>query len=201
MEAITIKTVLDYWFGEIREDSGYLEERFGMWFSGGARIDAEVTERFKLAIEPAAGGERDGWQTTPQGRLALILVLDQFSRHVYRGKPDAFRQDKKAQTVCLDGLAACADLLLHPIQRAFFYLPLEHAEDLTLQRRSIACYEKLAREAPAPIRVGMENTRDYAIRHHDIIERFGRFPHRNEILGRKSTPEEIEFLKEPNSSF
>lgn len=197
----SIKSILDYWFGEIREEAGYLEERERLWFGGLGTVDQMIRERFAEGIDSAQGAGWDGWASTPLGRLALILLLDQFTRNVFRGTPRAFSGDAKALRLCTEGLDAGSDRLLHPVHRSFFYLPLEHSEDLSTQRRSIQCFEKLAREAPAPLRPGMEDARDYAVRHFAIVERFGRFPHRNAILGRVSTEAELAFLAEPGSSF
>lgn len=190
----TIKNILEAWFGEIREEKAYLDVKNREWFSGGKEADDRLRDLFGGTVEIAMRGDWDGWASTPLGRLALILVLDQFPRQFFRGTAKAFAQDAKALALCLQGLDAGVDRLLHPVQRMFFYLPLEHSESLELQRKSISLFERLARDAPAPLRPGMEDARDYAIRHHAIIERFGRFPHRNAVLGRKTSDDEAEFL-------
>ena len=174
--------VLAYWFAPG-------PERTARWFRGDAATDADVRGRFASTLESATRGELDGWTATPRGRLALIVVLDQFSRTVHRGTPRAFAQDARALALCLDGLACGEDRALAPDERAFFYLPLEHAEDAAMQARSVACFEALAAEAP-----GAAGFLDYAHEHRDVIARFGRFPHRNTILGRCSTPDEEAFL-------
>ena len=178
----TLDDVLAYWFAPG-------PERTARWFRGDAATDADVRGRFASTLESAARGELDGWTATPRGRLALIVVLDQFSRNVHRGTPRAFAQDARALALCLDGLARGDDRALAPDERAFFYLPLEHAEDAAMQARSVACFEALAAEAP-----GAAGFLDYAHEHRDVIARFGRFPHRNATLGRRSTPDEEAFL-------
>ena len=136
------------------------------------------------------------------GRLALILLLDQLPRNIHRAVPAAFAQDAKARDLCLRGLSLGADKALSPLARVFFYLPLEHAESREQQARSVALFEALAAEqADGPARETFEGFADFARRHQVIIQRFGRFPHRNAILGRTSTPEEAEFLQQPGSGF
>ena len=136
------------------------------------------------------------------GRLALILLLDQLPRNIHRASPAAFAQDAKARDLCLRGLSLGADKALSPLARVFFYLPLEHAESREQQARSVALFEALAAEqAGGPARETFEGFADFARRHQVIVQRFGRFPHRNAILGRTSTPEEAEFLQQPGSGF
>lgn len=196
------KEVLRFWFGELQETNEYLAWRVKQqWFGGGPKVDEAVIREFGATHEAAMRGELDHWAEAPRGRLALILVLDQFSRHIYRNSPGAFEADAKALALCRKGIDLSHDRQVHRIERTFFYLPLEHAEDLAIQRESIAKYQVLYDESPPFLRDFFAVWRDYAIKHFDIIQRFSRFPHRNKILGRTSTPEEIEFLKGPNSSF
>jgi uncharacterized protein (DUF924 family) len=138
---------------------------------------------------------------TSRGRLALILLLDQLPRSIHRGTPEAFAQDAAARQVADSGLAAGADRLLRPIERLFFYLPFEHSEDLADQHRSVRLFRELGESVLESQRDVFSGFLDYAVRHREVIERFGRFPHRNRILGRESTPEELAFLEEPGSSF
>ena len=133
--------------------------------------------------------------------MALILLLDQMPRVIHRGTPGAFAQDDKARRFADKGLASGADRLLRPIERVFFYLPFEHSEDAADQERSVELFQELAAEVPEEWKKSFDFYLDFAVRHEAIIDRFGRFPHRNAILGRESTPEEIEFLKEPGSGF
>ncbi len=173
-----------------------------MWFGDGHKYDAAIRKAFSDLHERAVRGELDpAWAATPRGRIALIVVLDQMSRHIHRGTPAAFAQDPAAQRLAVTGVQKSVDRELIPAQRAFFFLPFEHAENLELQRLAVRCFDGLARTVAKPCRKEYESFADYARRHCEIIERFGRFPHRNQLLGRVSTPEEIKFLKQPGSSF
>lgn len=196
-----INEVLNYWFGEIREDDNYFVQRQKTWFGKSAATDTYLRENFAADLEAAIAGKRDDWAATPRGRLALIVLLDQFSRNIWRGTPKSFAQDKKALEVCREGLLSFTDRQLHVVERVFFYLPLEHSEDLEIQHLSVQYFERLSREAPAPLKRGMEECYKFALRHLEIIEQFGRFPHRNIILGRKSTKLELAFLDKPFSAF
>ena len=197
-----IDEVLEFWFGACGADGALDRARQRMWFSGGRQHDAVVRKRFGKLHRRAARGEIDAeWAATPRGRVALIVVLDQFSRHVHRGTAAAFAQDGAAQRLATAGVEQGLDRELIPAQRAFFYLPFEHAEDVKLQRIGVRLFERLATEVAPAWRKEYVSFADYAGHHRDIVERFGRFPHRNAILGRVSTPEETEFLKQPGSSF
>jgi uncharacterized protein (DUF924 family) len=194
--------VLDFWFGVCGADGAIDPAKRKMWFGDGRQYDAGIREQFGALHERASRGELDPeWCATPAGRLALIVVLDQFSRHIHRGTPAAFAQDPAAQRLALAGIDLYADKKLIPAQRCFFYLPLEHAEDIELQRLSVRCFDGLARTVAPEWSKDYDSYLDYAQRHRDIIERFKRFPHRNDVLGRASTPAEKKFLKEPGSSF
>lgn len=194
--------ILQFWFGELDEGGWDFDPaRYDLWFGKSPETDRVVTERFGEDARAAAEGRLDPWAETPRGRLALVLLLDQFPRHIHRGKPEAWAQDPKAQRIVLEGLARGHDQALRPIERSFFYLPFEHAEDAALQARSVALYRALAEAAPEAVRARYASFLDYAIRHQVIIDRFGRFPHRNAILGRESTEKEEAFLLLPGSSF
>lgn len=196
-----IESVLSFWLGACGPDGTIDPTRRKMWFKGGAKHDAEIRERFGGLHERASRGDLADWAATSKGRLALIVVLDQFSRHIHRGTARAFAQDPGAQKLALTGTDAHTDLELVPIERSFFYLPLEHAEDRALQARSVECYQRLVTAVAEAWRKDYEGFLDYARRHRAVIERFGRFPHRNVALGRPSTPDEIAFLEQPGSSF
>lgn len=196
-----IDNVLDFWFGASGPDGAIDSTRRKMWFKSGATHDAEIRDRFGLLHEQASFGRLDGWTATADGRLALIVLLDQFSRHIYRGTALAFAHDLTAQTLTLTGIDEGVDLKVAPVKRSFFYLPLQHAEDRALQVRSVECYERLLATVAPAWRKDYESFLDSARRHRAVIERFGRFPHRNAALGRPSTPDEIAFLEEPGSSF
>lgn len=193
--------VIDYWFGACGPDGAFETARLSRWFDEGRRHDDEILARFGTLHGQAVGGALDDWPPTPEGRLALILVLDQMSRHIGRDTPAAFANDSTAQRLTLDGLEMGADQALMPIQRMFFYLPLEHAEDRSLQARSVECYRELATDVAPVWRSYYDEFLDYAERHLDVIERFGRFPDLNPILGRDTTPDEARFLRQPGSSF
>jgi uncharacterized protein (DUF924 family) len=194
--------VLDFWFGTCGADGSLDPAKQKMWFGDGRQHDEAIRQRFGAVHARASRGELDtGWPESPEGRTALILLLDQFSRHIHRDSPAAFARDPAARRLVVSGLDQEVDRRLIPAQRAFFYMPLEHAEDLELQRLAVRCFDGLARTVAEPHRKEYERFLDYAQRHLDIIERFGRFPHRNRILGRSSTPVEVEFLKQPGSSF
>jgi uncharacterized protein (DUF924 family) len=190
-----VQAILSFWFGDSPEESSY-EQRRKLWFRKRPELDAEIRQRFADVYEQAAAGELDRWQQAPLSCLALILLLDQFPRNMFRDTPQAFATDAKALEIAQQAVAQGFDQQLTPIQRIFVYLPFEHSENLAHQQRSVELMRQLSREAPE-----LDDVFDYAVRHQEVIERFGRFPHRNSILGRQSTPEEVEFLKQPGSSF
>jgi len=189
--------ILSYWF---REDfsSADPETRWRQmqrWMAGGPEVDREITERFGEVLEQARGGELDHWADTARGRLALIIVLDQFSRNVYRGSPLSYAQDAKALRLAVEGIELGMDQELSDMERFFFWLPLGHSEDLALHERSVSHAEEEAANAPSHLRAGAEFGASQAKAARDVIARFGRHPHRNEILGRECTPEELEYLR------
>ena len=197
-----IEQILDFWFGACGPNGALDPAKKKMWFGDGRKYDAVIRKRFGKLHSRASRGELDvQWAAMPRGRIALIVVLDQMSRHIHRGTPAAFAQDPAAQRLAVTGVEKSVDQELVPAQRVFFFLPFEHAEDLELQRLGVRCFDGLARTVAEPCRKEYESFADYARRHCEIVERFGRFPHRNQPLGRVSTPEEIKFLKQPGSSF
>jgi uncharacterized protein (DUF924 family) len=198
---MTIEAILDFWFGSDPDDGAVAKEKAALWWSKNSEIDAEIRQRFENLVTRAAGGELADWGATPRGRLALILLTDQFPRNIYRGSPSAFAHDAKALAWSNDGIEQGLDLKLRPIERVFFYLPLEHAESLEHQEQSVKHFSGLVALVGPELKETFEEYLNFAVRHRDIIARFGRFPHRNKILGRVSTPEEIAFLNEPGSSF
>lgn len=193
----TARAVLDFWFGEPgTTDFGQPSER---WFKRDDAFDTSIREHFGATLATARRGEHDSWQCTPLGALALIVVLDQFSRNTCRDAAQAFAADAKALEVARRLVESHGDRHLPTAEhRAFAYLPFEHAEQLEAQRESVRLFEALARETG---QTGRGSYVDYAHRHAVVIERFGRFPHRNIALGRASTDEELAFLREPGSSF
>ncbi|MFM5635042.1 DUF924 family protein [Aeromonas veronii] len=194
--------LLDLWFGDEADDVLRATRQAPLWWGKSSETDALLASRFGKLVEAAAKGSLAHWADIPSGRLALILLLDQLPRNIHRGTPAAFAQDPLARDLCLKGLSIGADQSLSPLARIFFYLPLEHAESREQQARSVALFEALAAEqASTPAQATFAGFADFARRHQVIIERFGRFPHRNDILGRTSTPEEAAFLQQPGSGF
>jgi uncharacterized protein (DUF924 family) len=189
-----VQDVLSFWFGA----AGRPREE---WFRASDAFDAEIRSRFGEALERAARGDLDDWRSTPRGRLALVVLLDQFSRNAFRGKPSAFALDPRARALALEGIDAGEDRGLPHLERSFLYMPLMHAEDTALQDRSVALFEELARAAPPELAGYLESGAKFARAHRDIVARFSRFPHRNAILGRESTAAEAEFLRQPRSAF
>lgn len=200
-EAEGIAAVLDFWFGPDRGATETAAAQTHLWFGGGADADRHIAERFAPLRTAAIAGELAGWEADARGRLALIVLVDQFSRNIHRGTAQAFAHDALARAWTHAGIARGHDAALPPIQRVFFYLPLEHSESREDQDLSVRLYTRLRDEAAPEDREAFTGFLDYAERHREIVRRFGRFPHRNRILGRASTAEEIEFLKHPGSSF
>jgi uncharacterized protein (DUF924 family) len=199
--------VLSFWFADALDGREALERRMEFWFGGerdagntGA-IDRQIEGQFGPDMERAARGGLASWAPTPRGRLALILLLDQFPRNVFRGTARAFATDSMALELALSGMHLGADTALHVVERLFLYMPLQHAERTDVQEQSVAAVVALAVDAPVPLRPLFEECVRFAQQHRDIVRRFGRFPHRNAILGRASTPEEREFLALVASSF
>ena len=194
--------LLDLWFGDEADDVLRATRQAPLWWGKSSETDALLASRFGELAEAAAKGSLAHWADAPSGRLAQILLLDQLPRNIHRGTPAAFAQDPLARDLCLKGLSIGADKSLSPLERVFFYLPLEHAESREQQVRSVSLFEALAAEqAGTPAQATFAGFADFARRHQVIIERFGRFPHRNDILGRTSTPEEAAFLQQPGSGF
>jgi uncharacterized protein (DUF924 family) len=197
----TPDAVLDFWFGAPGPAADVATRQRPLWFAKSAANDQIVVERFAETLVAAGKGELDGWAATPRGRLALIVVLDQFPHHIHRGHGQSFAYDALSLALALEMIRRGEDAHLTPIERVFVYLPLEHAESIEMQDRSVALYEKLAHDAAAAEHPLFDGFLDYARKHRDVVARFGRFPHRNELLGRTSTAEEIEFLKQPGARF
>ena len=178
------KDVLDFWFVETQPKQ---------WFQVSEEFDETIRERFSEPYEMAANGQFDDWQNDADGALALCILLDQMPRNMFRDTPKAFDTDKKALVVAKYAISKGLDQVLSPIKRRFLYLPFEHSENLNDQRRCLELFEKIKADDP----LGYE----YAQRHIEVIEKYGRFPHRNKILGRENTPEEEEYLAQPGSGF
>lgn len=190
----TADDILTFWFGP-PPDPGYTVSQ-ARWFEKNPAFDAECTQRFLATHEKAAAGELQAWRDEPRSCVALLLLLDQLPRNMFRGSARAFATDAQALEVARHALARGLDTSLPPMWRWFVYLPFEHSEDLQDQRLAVSLFETLALQSPSSA-----GALDYARRHLQVIERFGRFPHRNAVLGRPSTPEEEAFLQQPGSSF
>lgn len=182
MSVESSQAVLHFWFEELTPSQ---------WFAKDAALDRRIADTFGDTLEAASRGELWEWRLSARGRLAEILVLDQFSRNIHRDTPGAFAQDSLALVLAQEAVAQGADLHLEVPWRAFLYLPYMHSESLAIHDQALRLFDQ----------PGLEENLDFEHRHRDIIVRFGRYPHRNAILGRESTPEELAFLEEPGSSF
>jgi uncharacterized protein (DUF924 family) len=197
----TPDTIHAFWFGTHTDDDAVIASQSALWWRKQAEVDAEIRQRFAPWVARAASGELDGWLADIRGRLALILLTDQFPRNIWRGEAAAFAFDVLALRWAKDTLRLGLDGELRAVERVFVYLPLEHSEDLGDQREAVRLFDRLATSVPVPHRPSFDSYLDYARRHLAIIERFGRFPHRNAALGRETTAEETAFLQQPGSSF
>jgi uncharacterized protein (DUF924 family) len=193
-DAVRIDAILSFWFKEQELSAPQIDRRMDIWFGEDPVFDHECKKEFAEDVRRASSGNLDHWASDPRGRLALILLLDQFRRNIYRNTADAFAMDKAALKLCVEGAMEKKDKGLTPIQRVFFYMPLQHAESIKVQAKSVQIYKRLAEAVSATYRETFETIAQFAELHHDIIEQFGRFPHRNKLLDRKNTPEENEYL-------
>ncbi len=195
------ESILDFWFGPAGSTTQIVGRQRKLWFGKSAVHDQAVIDPFSDTLPAAATGRLDHWADTPRGRLALLIVFDQFPHHIHRDQPQAFATDPQALALSQAAIKAGDEQHLTPIERVFLYLPLEHAESNAMQDLSVALYEKLAREAAIEERAIFDDFLKYARQHRDVVARFGRFPHRNAILGRPSTSDELVFLEQPGSRF
>ena len=186
--------ILAFWLGDGMAQGWPTQDLNKRWFLGGAALDEEIRTRFGPAVVRAVSGTLQDWEGQAQSRLALVILLDQFSRNVFRGTAQAFAGDARARQLTLQTLAAREDLQLPWVARVFLYMPLMHAEDAALQEESVACFSQLLAEAPENLKPRIHGNLDFAREHQGIIARFGRFPYRNAALHRASTPKEEEFL-------
>lgn len=194
-ESATPTDILEFWLGE-GFASGWPGRDMGkQWFGGGAELDRQVAGRFGAQVAEALAGGLARWEAGPLERLALVILLDQFPRNMHRGQAQAFAGDTRAQQLVRDALAQGMDGKLPWVGRMFLYMPLMHAEDLPLQEEGVRRFRQLAADAPDALRVTLTSSLRFAEQHRDIIARFGRFPYRNQALGRSSTAPELEFLK------
>jgi uncharacterized protein (DUF924 family) len=203
------QTVLDYWFGEDVTDGSVpprsaqeiAKQQSKFWWSKNTTIDTDIHQRFEPVLKALLTGNYRSWFSTPQGRLAAIIVLDQFSRNMYRENAQAFTQDSLALSWTLEGIRQGDDKKLTPLQRVFFYLPLEHCEQLNMQNLAIEKFSQLVADAPTSFSELANGFLNYAHQHQEVIARFGRFPHRNALLNRISSAQEDEYLAQPEAGF
>jgi uncharacterized protein (DUF924 family) len=200
-ESRDVTTILDFWFGQLDGDGLADEAHKQRWWRKDPAFDGAIRDRFAADHAACVAGARGDWLTSPRRRLAFVIVLDQFSRNMFRDTPPMFAADPLALEVALRGIDRAEDISLRTAERVFLYMPLMHSESPALQARCVALFRAFSRSLTGQARKQVEDNVGYAIRHRDIVDRFGRFPHRNAILGRTSTPEELSFLKEPGSSF
>ncbi|MGQ2978486.1 MAG: DUF924 family protein [Polaromonas sp.] len=194
-DTATPASILDFWLGEGFE-SGWPGRDMGkQWFGGTPELDRQIADRFGAAVRQALDGGLGAWEADPLDRLALVILLDQFPRNIHRGQARAFAGDARAQQLVRDALAQGMDDQLPWVGRMFLYMPLMHAEDLPLQEEGVRRFRQLAADAPEDLRVTLTSSLRFAEQHRDIIARLGRFPYRNNALGRTSTALEFEFLK------
>lgn len=194
--------ILAFWFHEAPADKQAVGVLMRRWFGSDPQLDEQIRDRFTPSMAAAAASRLERWKENARDRLALILLLDQFPRNVFRGTAAAFGQDAKALDLTSSGIAAAHDQALEPLERVFFYMPLQHSESLSVQNRSVELFDELARSAGSDFMAdALANSADYARQHRDIIVEFGRFPHRNAILGRTSTEAEARFLEQGGAMF
>ena len=208
--------VREFWFGksltgplpgqgELASQAVALKRRVEFWFDRSpqtvAQQDEIIRTQFQSLLERAVQGELDGWADSPRRRLSLIIVLDQFPRQIYRGTPQAFAYDPAALALTLSGMQLAADGALNLVERLFFYMPLQHAEATEVQDESVSAFKRLVAESPAELRSTFEESLESAEKHRELIRQFGRFPHRNKILGREDTPEEVAYFKKGGETF
>ncbi len=198
-----VHRILTFWFGQqpCSNDSDYWKQKNTLWFGVNADADQHITKTFKPLLLQAKNNDFCNWQDTASGRLALIILTDQFPRNIYRSTNKAFSFDRFALKQCLEGLEAGQHLELHPVHQVFFFMPLEHSENIKHQNTCAELLASLVLSSSAALLSTMENFHAFAIKHLDIIAQFGRFPHRNALLGRKSTAAELEYLQASSFKF
>jgi len=193
--------LLEFWFGDATASPERAVARNAVWFARDDAFDAECRTRFAPLLERAAAGELDRWRGAARSTLALVLLFDQVPRNAFRGTPRAFAYDDRALAAARAGVALGFDAHLHPVEAAFLYLPFEHAEDRAMQERGVAAFEALLARTPAGFQPIIAEYADYARRHCAVVRRFGRFPHRNALLGRPATPDEEAYLRGGGETF
>jgi uncharacterized protein (DUF924 family) len=190
-----IAEILEYWFSQLDENGVCPPAQQQLWFKSSTSIDEEIRDRFGYLVEAALAGKLDHWTELECGLMALVLLLDQFTRNILRGSPQAFAGDEQALALVKQAVSAGRDRLEPTIHRVFLYIPYEHAEDLTVQEQGIAQFDQLLLDCPASVCEQVRGFRQYSLAHRDVIAKFGRFPHRNVILQRASSEQELEHLQ------
>lgn len=189
------QNVLDFWFGDLLSNSDFPEDKAEMWFGNGAAYDETIKQQFSHLHNQACADQLTNWQSSPESLLALIIILDQFSRHIYRNTARSFAQDAQAIKLVQLGVKQQFDQSLYFVHRKFFYMPLMHAEDLAMQNLAIDLFTRLVEDVPLELKDIYKRSLSFAQSHHYVIEKFGRFPELNEILKRESNDEERAFLE------
>ena len=200
-DQIRIDEILSFWFMEQTLSAPQIDGRMDTWFGDDPVFDEEVAKEFTDDVDRASDGNLDHWAHQPRGRLALILLLDQFRRNIFRNTAQAFEKDKAALKLCVEGAMEKKDKGLAPIHKAFFYMPLQHAESRKVQAKSREIYQRLAEAVSPTYKETFETISQFADLHADIVEQFGRFPHRNKLLNRENSPEEEEYLASDSPGF
>lgn len=200
-DQLRIEAILSFWFKEQELSAPQIDRRMDIWFGEDDVFDHECKKEFADDVAGASEGKLNHWAHQSRGCLALILLLDQFRRNIFRNTTEAFAKDKEALKLCVEGAMAKKDKGLTPIQRAFFYMPLQHAESRKVQAKSVELFNMLAQAVSATHRETFETMAQFAELHRDIVERFGRFPHRNKLLDRVNTAEENEYLAVDSPNF
>jgi uncharacterized protein (DUF924 family) len=193
--------VLEFWFGQLSADGRADAAHAQRWWKKDPAFDAEIRERFGALFAAVVGDQREAWLESARGTLAYVIAIDQFSRNMFRDTPRMFEHDARALRAAIAGIDRGFDRQLAFDERGFLYMPLMHSEQLAVQERCMALFAAFRDELEGEARARVTGSLDYAKRHRDIVQRFGRFPHRNQVLGRTSTAEEVEFLTQPGSSF
>lgn len=200
-DEMRIEAILSFWFKEQELSAPQIDQRMEIWFSEDPVFDLEIQKEFANDVARASKGELDHWGKQPRGRLALIILIDQFRRNIYRGTAEAFAKDQLALKLCVQGAMEKKDKGLTAIQKVFFYMPLQHAESPKVQAKSVELFRRLAETVSPTQRQTFMTIAEFAELHKDIIDQFGRFPHRNSLLNRENTPEEDQYLAGDSPTF
>jgi uncharacterized protein (DUF924 family) len=200
-DQIRIEAILSFWFREQALSAPQIDRRMDIWFSEDPVFDLEIEKEFADEVNKACKGQLDHWAANPHGRLALIILIDQFRRNIHRNTARAFSKDRLALKLCVQGAMEKMDRGLTPIQKVFFYMPLQHAESRKVQAKSVELYSRLAETISPTYRETFMTVVQFAELHKDIVDQFGRFPHRNKLLNRQNTPEEDQYLASDSPDF